>query len=330
MNPKGIVSILTDKTRLGRWAYHLYSRWKGRERHLSLGTDNPDKTFYVIGFEDVSGGLFWLVNKVVMHIAYAIDHHYIPVVDFKNHLTQYTNPNDLHKSNLWEDFFEQPAGYTLEDIRHSQNIIISSQQPSPQPEYLMGQEEFYNSPERIKFFHGIFHQYIRINPTAKAHLETIREQYFPQGARILGVLCRGTDYTAIRPKGHPVQPSTAEVVNDVKKAMKSYHCDYVFLATEDQDIVERFLQAFGRQLICLPQQRISGSHMNGDCYLAQEKEKQLSERNRHEDAMSYLAAIYLLTRCNCFIGGRTGGTKGVLLMADGFEYNKIYDLGLYP
>ena len=69
--------------------------------------------------------------------------------------------------------------------------------------------------------------------------------------------------------------------------------------------------------------------MNGNFYLAQEKERQLNNRNRHEDALNYLAAVYLLTQCNCFLGGRTGGTKGVLLAADGFDYVKIYDLGLY-
>lgn len=44
---------------------------------------NADKTFYVIGWNDEGGGLFWIVNKVCMHIAYALDHGYIPVVDLK-------------------------------------------------------------------------------------------------------------------------------------------------------------------------------------------------------------------------------------------------------
>lgn len=55
---------------------------------------NADKTFYVIGWNDEGGGLFWIVNKVCMHIAYALDHGYIPVVDLKNYITQYTLKNE--------------------------------------------------------------------------------------------------------------------------------------------------------------------------------------------------------------------------------------------
>ncbi len=31
------------------------------------------RCFYIIGQDDTTGGLFWLVNKAVMHIAYAIE-----------------------------------------------------------------------------------------------------------------------------------------------------------------------------------------------------------------------------------------------------------------
>lgn len=72
------------------WIYHKYFIFKGRQRKICLGSKNADKTFYVIGWNDEGGGLFWIVNKVCMHIAYALDHGYIPVVDLKNYITQYT------------------------------------------------------------------------------------------------------------------------------------------------------------------------------------------------------------------------------------------------
>lgn len=329
INKNGIKTFLTDRTWLGRWCYQYYKRWKGREKRKSYGNENPDKTFYVIGYDDESGGLFWLVNKVVMHIAYALDHNYIPVVDFMNHRTQYTNPQELHKENVWEKFFEQPAGYRMEDIRNSRNIIINRQEPAPQQKYLMGQETFYDNPVHIKFFHDIFQKYIKCNAQTKKHIESMRQRFFPEGKRIVGVLCRGTDYVVIRPKGHPIQPATADVISDVRNVMREQKCDYVFLSTEDEDIVEAFKSAFSEKLIYIPQKRIKGSEMTGKHYLAQEKERKLADRDRHEDALIYLSSIYMLTCCNCFIGGRTGGTKGVLLMSNGFEYCKIYDIGLY-
>ena len=330
MNLHKINTIIADRTLLGKWSYHLYKRWKSREHHLTLGNDNQDKTFYIIGYEDKAGGLFWLINKVAMHIAYAIDKHYIPIVDYMNYNTQYTNPDELHKRNIWEEFFEQPAGYSLCDIQHSRHIIINRQEPAPHPKYLMGQEEFYDNPDRIKYFHDIFHQHIKYNVQTKKYLENLRRQLIPEGKKTVGVLCRGTDYVAIRPKGHPIQPSPDEVVKEVKKVMEMKHCDYVFLATEDEDIIEIFQNNFASQLLFIPQERLRGSKMSGEYYLAQEKEKNHFTKDRHKDALNYLAAIYILGHCNCFIGGRTGGTKGVLLTANDFEYCKIYNLGLYP
>ena len=110
--------------------------------------------------------------------------------------------------------------------------------------------------------------------------------------------------------------------------MKEHECSYIFLATEDKEILANFIEAFGEKLLYLPQRRYSQSDLHDKMYLAEAKDIDTS-RNRIEDARTYLAAIYLLSKCNCFIGGRTGGTKGVLLMEHQFEYKLIYNLGIY-
>ena len=40
-----------------------------RERKISLGKNYPEVIFYVIGHTDKVGGLFWIVNKVLMHLS---------------------------------------------------------------------------------------------------------------------------------------------------------------------------------------------------------------------------------------------------------------------
>ena len=310
------------------WLYHKYILFKGRERKVCLGSKNADKTFYVIGWNDEGGGLFWLVNKVCMHIAYALDSGYIPVVDLKNYVTQYTLKNVKERENVWEMFFKQPAGYGLEDVAGSKNVIINRMSPAPQGKYLMGQAEFYDNPNRIAYFRNIFKQYIHPNDKTLDYLRLKESEILKGKGRVLGILCRGTDYVMTKPKNHPVQPDVTEVIKDARQVMKEQRCDYVFVATEDQDLLVALKAEFGEKLLSLDQRRYSCKDMCSDQMLAQVKEKD-GERNPTKDALDYLAAIYLLTRCCCFIGGRTGGTKGVLLMNDGFDYQKIYDLGLY-
>lgn len=55
------------------------------------------------------------------------------------------------------------------------------------------------------------------------------------------------------------------------------------------------------------------------------------ERDRDEylRGKEYLTTIVLLSRCNCFIGSRTSGAVGVMMLSSGFEFTYLYDLGRY-
>lgn len=323
-----ILSYIIEHIELFKLMYNYYLKIKGRQKRISLGNENPSMTFYVIGYDDNGGGLFWLTNKAAMHIAYAVDHKYIPIIDYKNNLTQYTSKEEFRNINIWEKFFKQPCGFHIEDIKKSKNIIINKKSPAPQKKYLMGQNSFYDNPDKIEYFKDIYKKYIIPTEHIKKYLETTESLLFKNKGKILGVLCRGTDYTVRKPKNHPIQPSTEMVIKDAQKVIKDYNCNYIFLATEDEDILTDFSRIFKDKLLCLPQKRYRKTDLLKGEYLAQAKEHDKS-RDKTEDARMYLAAIYLLTKCQCFIGGRTGGTKGVLLLENSFEYKHIYDLGLY-
>lgn len=325
---KQIITKWLERMPFFNYIYSFYLEIKGRQRKISLGTDNPDKTFYLIGYDDNGGGLFWLANKAAMHIAYAIEHNYIPVIDYKNHLTQYTPKEELGKVNIWEKFFKQPSYYRVEDICKSKNIIINKKSPAPQKRYLMGQESFYGNNEKIKYYKNIYKKYIIPTEEIQSYLEEWKDKLFTNKGKILGILCRGTDYVVRKPKNHPIQPTAEMVITEAKKVMKKYDCNFIFIATEDEDILTKFKNAFKDKLLFLPQKRYHKDDISSGEFLAQAKEHDTS-RNPTEDAKMYLAAIYLLTKCNCFIGGRTGGTKAVLLWEDSYEYKHIYNLGLY-
>ena len=92
-----------------------YANYKKRERIISKGSEHPDKTFYLISYDYDTQGLFAIVKSVLSHVMYALDKGWIPVVDLKNYKCQYQQEGE----NAWELFFEQPEGYSLEDIKKS-------------------------------------------------------------------------------------------------------------------------------------------------------------------------------------------------------------------
>lgn len=315
--------------------YQHYKEFKKKERRVRYGNDYPDKIFYVIGQDDESGGLWWLINKAVMHIAYAKDNGFIPVIDLQNYKTQYTIEETFRKVNVWELFLDQPCGFSLDkngnapnNISRARNVIISKKEPSPSPDYLMGNTDFYDNPERLNYFREMFKRYIRFNSETTAFFEREKDRLF-KGRRMCGVLCRGTDYVALKPQNHPVQPNPVDVINETKCVISKYNCEGVFLATEDRDILNLFKEAFGDILLYEDQPRLSQKDIVSGEMLALSKKRLNVSDSPLDDGLKYLVSTYLLSQCNCFISGRTGGCKGVLLMTSNFDYCKVYNLGLY-
>lgn len=119
------------------------------------------------------------------------------------------------------------------------------QKDVPNDKYLMGNTEFYDNPVRLKYFQDIFKRYIRFSRETEMKLQEMRDSVMPQDVKILGVLCRGTDYLLKNQKSS----STTRTSGSNKRCRgnnEKYGCDYVFLATEDQDILDMFKSHLGR------------------------------------------------------------------------------------
>jgi len=303
-----------------------YLSFKRRNRYVNYGVENKDKTFYVVSCDQGGTGLFSIVLRNLSHISYALDMDYIPIIDLKNYPCQYLREGMLHKENAWEYYFEQPSGYTVEMIQKSKNIILSSQ-PFPEfPHKLSGNEVFWDS-QALHYWKKLYKKYIRFNKRTQDYILDAYNATLSNKGKVLGVACRGTDILVKQLSNHPVLPDPMDVVNRAKQVMREQACDYLFLATEDEDIYTLFVQHFSSKLLSLDQKRVKGSDMEKFNWLY-ELNDSLS-LDRYLGGLEYLAAIYLLSRCNCLIAGATGGSLGAILMTEGFDYEYIWRLGIY-
>jgi hypothetical protein len=90
------------------------------------------------------------------------------------------------------------------------------------------------------------------------------------------------------------------------------------------------LQEFGDKLIVNHQQRTSKSQLKKGQYLSESRMEQVKSANeRFVSGLEYLAAIHLLSKCNCLIADRCNGTIEALIMSEGFEYEFIFNGGMY-
>ncbi|GBR75509.1 hypothetical protein NO2_0177 [Candidatus Termititenax persephonae] len=297
-----------------------------RERKVSYGQENPDKTFYVIGWGKSwgSSGLFCMVQATFALLVDAVERGFVPVVDWQNYPSQYLPSNLLHRENAWEYFFEQPGGYTLADISKSKNVILSPK------ECFKAYGNF--ADINIVYYRKLFKQYIRFNKETADYLAAEYKEILQDKGKVLGVLCRGTDYTLKKTARHAIQPEVTEVIRRAAWIMAERNYQYIYLATEDKNNFELFKEYFGAKLLVNKQIRFSQQDLRDVRYIS---EIAFSARadirgGKYLLGLQYLSSLNLLAHCAGFVGGITAGTWGVHLLATGFEYDYVYNLGSYP
>lgn len=297
-------------------------RSKEKEHRISLGNENPDKIFYVIRRNAPNAGLFSFVITNMGWIRYALDRGYIPVIDMQYYYNTYLTKDQVRHVNAWEYYFQQPCGYSLQDISASKNVIISSlnaAKDNPDP----------RDQNEMRDWISLAHTVLRFQP--EVHEEVKRQKELLMGGeRVLGVLCRGTDYSELKPKGHPVQPVAENVIEKAREMMQKQNCTKLFLATEDEAVYQKFYRAFPEQLLTYSD-RITdtgGKYINEYVdHLLEQRQDQSAQKYRR--GLNYAITIGLLSSCCSLVAGQVSGTTGAILLADHYEDVYLFDLGNY-
>lgn len=271
-------------------------------------------------------GLFAYYVTMLARIEYALRHQMIPVIDMKNYANTFHRENEVGKINTWELFFEQPCNISLEEALESGKArYVWNDIPSYHPNDSL---DFLYNAEIVAYYHSVAEKYVRFQPAVmeklkKAEREIFGEDEFDKRERILGVLARGTDYTGLRPYFNPIQPSLEQIIAKIDEYCKKYSCKKIYVATEDADILEKLTKCYGSRLLHTDQKRIGKI----TTYLYENQE--FTNRDPFERGIEYLTSIYLLSRCNGLVAGRTTGTVGACIMADNYEFKYIFSLGRY-
>ena len=148
---------------------------------------------------------------------------------------------------------------------------------------------------------------------------------FKQSKNILGVLTRGTDYIARKPKQHPIPPNVSILINDVKEMDNKYKYDYIFFSTEDEFIRINFTKHFKYKLKQVkPNVKVKYNYLKKDFLNLNENINGNIEFNK-----IYLINIIILSKCLDIITAKCSGTAGIFVLSNGFRNIKIYELGYY-
>ena len=248
---------------------------------------------------------------------------FIPILDFgsyKNFINGFIV--DPKKGNPWEYYFNQPFGYEYNNImRKARNINYfecTSNKISPN-------EGIFLNKQSMNYWHILANQFIPIKNEIIIEANNIIKIIFKDSKNVLGVLLRGTDYVAMKLRFHPIPPKIKDVIKDVKLLDNKNKYNWIFLATEDNNIRDVFLRAIGIKVKCLLTKR--------KIFYNYSTKKQLAynidfKRNLDYNKI-YLLNIIILSKCLDFLAANTSGTIGVFILTSGFRYYKVYNLGHY-
>lgn len=288
-----------------------------------LNLDYNNNNFAIIQKHCAICGLFSFYIYFLGCVNNYILEGYIPIVDLKTYPNMYNNFSSNISYNPWEFLFEQPYGYTLEEVLKNVNKLkyFECGENYKRP----GETNVYYNKILINFWHDIAFKYIPIKKEIINESDDIIKKLFQGSNNILGVMIRGTDYISKKPYGHPKPPDLNTSFSDVKKMDEKYRYDWIFFSSEDETIKEKFKNEFKDKIKYFdPMTKINYNYKKKD-FLS----NNLNIRGNMEYAKTYLINIYILSKCNDIIMCRTSGAAGLIILTNGFRNSLIYNIGYY-
>lgn len=318
--------------------FHVQCPWKMEKRWVVKNNNTKEllknlgnmkinilfelQEFCLIRRNDILSGMGSYIFTNLNSIIQCLCKNKIPVIDMRNCKTPFSKVKGI--SNGWEAFFEQPLGIGLDGIDINDSLPVCNIY-SIDDAVLM--DDFYYNKDLQKFWHKAYEKYMRFTPETKCYIEKEHDAFFKNIdiGKVCGVLCRGTDFNNLKPYGHPVQPGCGEVIEKTKEVMKNYGCEYIFLATEDKMICDRFREEFGERKLLVTKTYMA--QYNDSRHIAQVQED--ANIDFFQNSLDYISTLYQLSTLKYFISGNTSGAMSVYFMSSGFEYSYVWNKGRY-
>ena len=227
---------------------------------------------------------------------------------------------DSKGENIWEQFFTQP----FSDIsREGKERIVSK---TPLGENYPQWTDIFN--EKKKYWSFAYQTFTKLNIVSEEYIND-EIQSILYNKHVLGALCRGTDYTMKRPKGHPIQPDIDSILQKTELLLKTRNYSHIYLATEDSKYEKAFRQKFGS--IVLTNKRTYYDDTFSLQKLTWIKDVHFNRENDdYLKGLEYLSSLMVLSKCQGIVAGNCGGTQAAVFWNDGrYKDVFVFNLGEY-
>lgn len=260
-----------------------------------MGPMNRDKIIYHIYEPNGDFGFFAMYRNWLEYIYFADVCGYIPVIEAGSDFA-YSDGNKDH--NAFESYFIQPK-INLRDAKRSSNVIISSLDHRKMVELVLtGKTGHYHYNHKYLYLMSkIANKYMQFNETTWQYINEGMKRLDIKDYKVLGIHIRGTDFRS-QYDNHPVYVSEEEVFEKIDKIIGSY--DKIFLATDDNRILENFKNKYGSELLCYYHDVVRGDRNKSVIFMKNENAR---ENNKYLLGLEVIRDMYTLAMCDGLICG---------------------------
>lgn len=257
-----------------------------------------DKILYDAQIGQAKTGFFALFRDVLNCIAYATYYGMTPVIRYRN-TVEYQDVEPVNGTqNVFEYYFKQPSGIEKNQAEnYLSNYCCIAKHRNIHHEgalelYGLNSEGYKDvANEKFDFYANIVHDYIRINEDIEFRIKEEMSQLSIKFDTLIGIHYRGTDFYNGW-KGHPMAIAVEKYfpyVDDLDGDKD------IFLATDDQNAYEKFVERYGDRIISFNAKR--GTKNNPVHYGGK---KEVSSRG-FDLGFEVLRDVYALSFCEYLI-----------------------------
>ena len=300
----------------------------------SYGNLNLNINISLIELTAEKTGMGAIIRHVLLALSWADQLGFYPVVSLVENKNPYQEEKGfLGTNNVFEYYFLQPTGIMVKDVYKSNsvflykdyNLWLGSKKLGGADEalwasYIVSEKYISNAGELVS-------KYLRLNQKTENFIKKHKENLFKKYPKneILGVHIRGTDFN-LHWKHHPnvIDP---KVYFDIIDKCLYNGFTYIFLATDDSNLLSLFKSRFGDKLLYFSDVHRESGTTNVSL---------VSTGREHEyyfNGLEVLRDIYVLADCSGFIAGLSQVSICARIirssMGKEFRYQKILSNGIY-
>lgn len=260
----------------------------------TYGREYEGMTIYLVDEKGSGMGFFAELGVTLIKLYFADERGFVPYVHWGERYLYYEPDGIKGEKNAFLYYFKPVS--EVKSIKHACHVVNSDDSHYAQVKALYHAVSYDVSEDYINAMARMLKKYIRYNDETREYLES-------QFGALLGdkktvaVHYRGTDFN----KGynnHPIPVQAEQEIEKVKELLQQKDYEQIFLATDENAMVERFRQEFGDKVKVYEDTfRDDGS---GESIAFSKAER---ENHHYKLGLEVLRDQYTLTHCEGIVCG---------------------------